>query len=116
MHFQVIKDDYYNGIVSRIREYFPEFNSVFEEQDVIYPILGELGTFITDHVSDESILRRAAGFVNEALESGKSNTEDAIVIQIFQKFYEKGNFTELEVLLSPKAKMIYDKYRREFNS
>lgn len=115
MHFQVIKDDYYNGILSRIKEYFPEYNSVFDEQDGVYPILGELGTFITNNVSDEGVLQSSAGFINEAVELGKSNTEDVIVLQIFQKFYEKSDLTKLEQLLSSKAKIIYDEYRKEFN-
>jgi hypothetical protein len=47
MHFQVISDNFYNRIFDRISECFPSFISVFDKEDGIYPILGELGTFIS---------------------------------------------------------------------
>lgn len=49
MHFQVINDSFYNRILEKIDEYFPSFRSVFDKEDSVYPILGELGTFITEN-------------------------------------------------------------------
>ena len=44
MHFQLIKDDFYNNILGKIEYYFPSFHSIFHKEDGIYPILGELGS------------------------------------------------------------------------
>ena len=43
-YFQLIKDDFYNNILGKIEYYFSSFHSVFDKEDGIYPILGELGS------------------------------------------------------------------------
>lgn len=116
MHFQVINDSFYNRILEKISEHFLSFNSVFDKEDVIYPILGELGTFITENFHQENIRLQAINFINEAIEQGGSETEDAIVLQVFQKFYEDVTLTnEIKQLLKNKASIVFEKYLNEYN-
>jgi hypothetical protein len=117
MHFQVIKDDYYNGILTRIKECIPDFTSVFDEEDGVYPILGELGTFIVESIKNEKVVEEAIYFMNEAIEHGGSETEDVIVLQLFQKIYENADVTcKIQKKLSEKTKIIFDKYLREYGN
>ena len=116
MHFQVINDSFYNRILEKIYEYFPSFNSVFDKEDGVYPILGELGTFITENFHQENIRIPAINFITEAIEQGGSETEDAIVLQVFQKFYEDVGLTnEIKMLLGNRALSVFDKYLIEYN-
>lgn len=117
MHFQVIKDTFYNRIYEKIDEHFPSFTSVFDKEDGIYPILGELGTFIAENFYQENIRLQAINFISEAIEQGASDTEDAIVLQVFQKFYEDTRLTnEIKMLLCDKALSVFDKYLKEYNN
>lgn len=116
MHFQVIKDDFYNKIIEKIREFFPSFNSVFDKEDGVYLILGELGTFIIDNFNKEEIKIQAINFINEAIEQGGSETEDVIVLQLFQKIYENDTLSnEVSSLLDSKALSVFTKYLKEYN-
>lgn len=116
MHFQVINDSYYSGILDKIDEYFPLFNSVFDKEDGIYPILGELGRFIMGKFNQEEIKIKTINFINEAIEQGGSETEDALVLQLFQQFYEDKTLSdEIRRLVNPKTLFIFDKYLEEFN-
>lgn len=55
-------------------------------------------------------------FINEAIEQGGSEIEDAIVLQLFQKFYEDVSLTnEIKMLLDDRALSIFDKYLNEYN-
>lgn len=80
MHFQVISDDFYNKIFDKIIKYFPSFNSVYDKEDGIYPILGELSTFISENFYQENIRNQTTQFIDEAIEQGGSETEKAIVL------------------------------------
>lgn len=116
MHFQVINDSYYNSISEKIHEYFPSFNSIFDEEDGLYLILGELGTFITENFYQEKVRLQAINFINEAIDQGGSETEDAIVLQLFEKFYEDVRLTnDIKMLLGSKALFVFDKYLNEYN-
>lgn len=111
MNFQIIRDEYYNGIQERVNKYFPEFRSVFNERDETYPMLGELATFITDNASNEKLIIATIAFVNEAIENGGNETEDAVVLQLFQKFYEYPELTvKVRKLLNLKSMTLFDKY------
>ncbi len=117
MHFQVINDSFYNRILEKIDEHLPSFKSVFDKEDGIYPILGELGTFITENFYQENVRLQAINFINEAIEQGGLETEDAIVLQVFQKFYEDVGLTnEIKMLLGNKALLVFDKYLVEYNN
>ncbi len=117
MHFQVINDSFYNRILEKIDEHFPSFKSVFYKEDGIYPILGELGTFITENFYQENVRLQAINFIEEAIEQGGSETEDAIVLQVFQKFYEDETQTnEIRQLLKNKALIVFEKYLNEYNN
>jgi len=117
MQFQLFNDNYYNRILDKIDEYFPLFNSVFDKEDGVYPILGELGTFILEKFKQEEIKNQTISFINDAIEQGGSETEDAIVLQLFQKFYDDGNLTdEIGKLLGSKASLVFTKYLKEYNN
>jgi hypothetical protein len=89
---------------------------VFDKKDGIYPILGELGTFIVENFNQENIRLQAIGFINEAIEQGGSETEDAIVLEVFQKIYEDMRLTnEIKMLLSDVTLSVFDKYLKEYN-
>jgi hypothetical protein len=116
MHFQVFKDNYYNGLLKRIGECFPEFHSVFDKEDGIYPILGEIGIYIGENFGNKKIRSSAVEFINEAIEQGGAETEDAVVLQLFQKWYDNIILSmELKKLLNPKALSIFEKYLEEYN-
>lgn len=115
MHFQVISDDFYNKIFDKIIKYFPSFNSVYDKEDGIYPILGELSTFISENFYQENIRKQTAQFIDEAIEQGGSETENAIVLQLFHRFYEDVDLTnEIRKLLGSKSLIVFDKYRNDF--
>lgn len=116
MHFQVINDNFYNKIFDRISECFPSFKSVFDKEDGVYPVLGELGTFISENFYQENIRQQTNQFINEAIEQGGSETENAIVLQLFQRFYEDVDLTnEIRQLLGKKALIVFEKYLNEYN-
>ena len=111
MHFQEIKDTYYHQIPQKIKEFIPEFTSIFGEEDGIYPILGDLGSFLIDNIKNSKILDKIMVFVNDAFVNGKTDTENAIVLQIFDKFYEEyGDISEIENYLSLDSKIKLKKY------
>lgn len=116
MHFQVISDNFYNRIFDRISEYFPSFSSVFDKEDGVYPILGELGTFISENFYQGNIRKQTAQFIDEAIEQGGSETENAVVLQLFHRFYDDVDLThEIRKLLGDKSLIVFDKYLNEYN-
>lgn len=89
--------------------YFPQFSSVFDKDDGAYPVLGDLGNYIIEHINKPEVLMQAAFFINHALKQECTKTEDAIVMQLFQQFYANDEATkQIRALLSDKAKKIYD--------
>lgn len=111
MHFQVNKDEYFNEILTRLKLIVPEFNSIFDVEDGEYPILGEFSRYLISNSNNEIILQKCASFINEALEKGKSETEDAIVLQVFQSIYDDSLVClKLRPFLSEKSLQIFDKF------
>jgi len=89
MHFQIIKDEYYNG--NFLKDLFidnPAFKTIFDYDDGLYPILGEFCQFIINNLENEKIVTQAFQFINKALLLGKGDTEEAIIIQVLQRFRE----------------------------
>ncbi|HNR08625.1 MAG TPA: hypothetical protein PKM27_14995 [Saprospiraceae bacterium] len=116
MHFQEIKDEYYLKINKRLRETNPQFKSVFDIDDGVYLILGEFGTYLLDHINEDDKFSDALCFINEALEYGKHETEDAIVIQIFHKIYASSiDISKFRDYLNPRAKFVFDTQLTKFN-
>lgn len=115
MHFQVNKDDYYDNIIRSLIEIVPEFISVYDSDDEVYPIVGEFGRFLIKNIDNEIIAAKCFNFINHALDIGKYETEDVIVLQIFQPIYND----ELLVLkskkyLSSKALKIFLEFERKY--
>lgn len=111
MHFQVIRDEYFNKLISEIKKFVPEFITVFEIEDGIYPILGDFGKFLCDNINDSNIVKKSFSFVNHALKHGGSDTEDVIVVQIFEKLYEKKELIEIaQCHLNDKSLTIFNRF------
>jgi len=111
MHFQVIRDDYFDKIVSELEIFVPEFTTVFEKEDGMYPILGDFGRFLCDNINNSDIVKKSFSFINHALTQGGSDTEDIIVIQIFEKIYEKKDLIEIaKSFLSDKSLSIFNRF------
>lgn len=87
MNFLVNKDDYYDNIIRDLIEKVPEFKSVFDFDDEVYPIVGEFGRFLIKNIDNEILAVKCFNFINHALDKGKYETEDVIVLQIFQPIY-----------------------------
>ena len=116
MHFQIIKDGYYDSIVADLRQSVPEFTTVFDEEDGVYPILGEFSEFLVKNISSFSIVNKSFDFINRALEEGNNKTEDVIVIQIFQPIYETKSLVEkARAHLRQKGLTVFDKFREIYD-
>lgn len=112
MHFQIVYDDYYKNILKELKRIVPQFETVFGDDPEIYPVLGEFGRFIIKNLKNSEILTNSIVFINEAIESGGHETENAIVMQIFQQIYENQEISdEFSVHLSVKARSVFDKYK-----
>jgi len=116
MHFQVIEDNYYNGILEKIDSFFPSFCPIFDKEDGVYPILGELSTYIIENFELEEIRQSTIAFINEAIEQGGTKTEDAIVLQLFQKFYEDDKLTnQIRKQLNHRTLDVFENFFKEYN-
>ena len=117
MHFQLIKDDFYNNILGKIEYYFSSFYSVFDKEDGIYPILGELGSFILNNFHRKEIEKATIAFINEAIELGGSETQDVMILQLFQQFYKNKYITDdIRKGLKSKSLALFDKSFEEYKS
>lgn len=110
-----LKENSYNDIPKYIRKHIPEFVSIFDD-DEIYPLVYELGSYVIDSFSNEKLVIKAAAFINEVLELESSKIEDLIVLQFFQQIYPLAvNQTVFfKSQLSKKSRHIYDVYCKEF--
>lgn len=109
MHFQVIKDDLFDKIVVILKKNIPEFNTVFDIEDGIYPIMGEFANFMIVNENNQELMQKCFAFINQIIENGGSETEDVIAIQIFEKFHENEKMLLLaNKYLIGKAREIFD--------
>lgn len=118
MHYPVFKnDDFYENLVQVLNIKVPEFTSLFDEDDGVYPVLGEFGRFLIEYINDNSICTHAQNFINAALMQGGSETEDAIVIQVYQQLYlqEDEIVVKFKSGLNDIALSTFEKYRLKFN-
>ena len=95
MHFQIIKDDYFSKITSELEAIVPEFKTIFDSEDGIYPILGDFGRFLCENVNNINILEKCFDFINYSLLHGGTDTENVIVVQIFEKLYERKELIQI---------------------
>ena len=86
MNFQIIKDDFYPNICKCLNEMVPEFHSIFDDGET-YPILGEFGEFIIVQKDNSKIISKCFNFINYAFETGGYETDDVIVIQVYEQLY-----------------------------
>ncbi len=117
MQFQENKDYYYKGILNHLTEQIPEFHSIspFLEDDV-YIVLGEFGDFLIKHLNNEEVFNKGVNFINDSLKKGKYETQDVIVSQVFQNFYEStSSIQKIRGSLNHKALEIFDKYFNDYN-
>ena len=118
MHYPVFKnDDFYENLIQALNSKVPEFKSVFDDDDGVYPVLGEFGRFLIEQINDNSIRAHAQNFINAALMQGGSQTEDAIVIQVYQQLYlqEDDIIVKFKSGLNDIALSTFEKYLQKFN-
>lgn len=116
MDFEVVKNEFDENVIKHLKEIVPEFTSVFDEEDGLYPALGEFGRYLIENIDNEPIASKCFLFVNEAVERGSSKTEDAIVIQIFQQVYDQEESLQekARAKLSEKALAVFDEFRAKY--
>lgn len=109
-----MQDQYYGQILTHIQRHVPEFQTIFDEEDV-YPITYEFGRFLIDNIMNDGLLQRASLFIDEAISVGKNMTEDLIVIQVFQLVYENKNIIgKFRKHLSADSTVLFDKCQKEY--
>jgi len=115
MHSKDINDNkYFMNILENIHNHLPQFVSIWENED-IYPIAFEFGQFLLENKDNREIQDSGKEFINEAIDKGGDETEDLIVLQIFQQIYPDTNFSNVFKLgLSDKASKIFTKFYEEY--
>lgn len=109
-----MQDIYYNNILDEVNKFVPEFQTIFDKED-IYPFMFEFGQFIIENFQNEEILGRSVRFINDALKTSSTLIEDLIVIQIFQQIYsDKKLLIRFKDKLSIQGNIIFDKYYVEY--
>jgi hypothetical protein len=112
MQFQINEDEYYLNISTRLGHIVPDFRSSFDKDDGVYLILGDFGDFLILNIDKSEIFLKCIDFINEAIEKGKSKTEDAIVSEIFYPIYENNYvLNKIKPELSQKALIIFNKFQ-----
>ena len=111
MHFLVIEDEYYKHILEDLSDKVPQFKSVFDKEDGVYPILGEFSRYLIENIDNEAIVSSCADFINNAIVHGGSETEDAISLQVLQPIYLESSLTEaIQAYLSPEVIKLLHKF------
>jgi len=85
-HYEGIEDAYFFKIPSRLQEYIPQFKPISASNE-IYLMLSEVGNYILREIDNEDILAQCCAFINEAVESGGEETENAIRIELYETFF-----------------------------
>ena len=115
MHFQIIKDDYFNFLPKDLKDKVPDFKSVFDEEDGVYPILGEFCRFVVKNIDNNNISSKVFDFINHAIDVGGNETQDAIILQLFQPIYDDITLVKkYKNLLSTKASQLFELFMRKY--
>ena len=112
------KNTYYNNIVTDLFNTVPEFESVFDLDDGVYPIFGEFGRYLISNLkkNNSPLLARCFNFISLALNKGCDDVEDLIVLEVFQILYEDEFLTkEATQYLDKKTLSIFNKFLIEYN-
>jgi hypothetical protein len=83
MHFQVIKDDFYENILEILVKMVPEYYSAFDFSYGAYLILGGFGSFILENRDNSGLIDKCFAFINTSLNQGGHKTEEVMIDQIF---------------------------------
>jgi hypothetical protein len=111
MHFQIEDDELFKNLISCMKVEMPSFQPSFDEDD-IYPILGEFSRFFVDNINNPLVANGCWSFINMALEVGGAQTEDAIVMQVFESLYGNDYLEdEASKKLTEQALTIFEKFK-----
>lgn len=114
MNFQLIKDDYYSTIPEEVEKRFPSLNSDFD-RDQVYLVLDELWKYF--FINEPIILDSFMNFINFSFEKGKSKTEDAFVIQVFERVEVYPRIIDIfKKYLTGRAAIIFAEFLNERSS
>lgn len=117
MHVLLGKDDFYDELLKELKRNVPEFVSVFDAEDGVYPILGEFGRFIIENIDNEVIAKKSFRFINNAIGFGGKETEKAIVLQLFHPIYVNNSLIiESIKYLEGKSLQAFEEFRVKYNS
>lgn len=106
-----IKDKYYLELINLLKSKVSEFTSIFDEDEGIYPILGDFGQFIITNLNNREIIKKSFQFINEAIENGDTLTIEAISIQLFEQFFENDELISFaKNNLNDNSLFIFNKY------
>ncbi|MES2389190.1 MAG: hypothetical protein V4543_14400 [Bacteroidota bacterium] len=104
-------DGFFPTAETVLKEMVPEFVSRYDNDDGFYMVLGDFAFFVIENSGNHELMQRCFGFINLALEKGGEYTEEAIVVQLFELFYEDQAIVELtRQSLNAHALKIYDDF------
>ncbi|MFC7526918.1 hypothetical protein ACFQRK_23380 [Parapedobacter sp. GCM10030251] len=116
MHVLLGKDGSYYELLKELKKNVPEFVSVFDEEDGVYPILGEFGRFIIENIDNEVIAKKSFRFINNAIGFGRNETEKAIVLQLFHPIYNNNSLIiESFKYLEGKSLQVFEEFRVKYD-
>lgn len=109
------KDYYYEKILPLLKNSIKEFVSIFDDDDGIYPILGDFGRFIIANIGNKIITEKCFTFINEAFEKGGSDTIKIFSVEIFEQLYENNQLiTFARSNLKNKSLLIFEEYLKDY--
>ncbi|MEM9917265.1 MAG: hypothetical protein AAF990_04175 [Bacteroidota bacterium] len=115
MHSKETDTYYDNYLREDVKNYFPDFESLFDDDDGLYLIFSDLGDFIIENLSRDEFIATVADFIKIALNKGQGKTEDLIVIQIFHKVYASvDNSNRFRSFLKGRELEIFDGYLEHY--
>ncbi len=107
----------YSEITQMLGSNIVEFTSIFDEDEGVYPILGDFGNFLISNLNNDAIKMKCFRFINDAINFGDSNTIEAIKIEIFEQFYENDELVAIGMsCLDEKAKVLFEEYLQRYRN
>ena len=113
---EINSDKYYSTIPKRLRDLIPEFETIWDDEDV-YQMLFEFGEFLLENFENDKVCAKCFEFLNEALTEGGNITEDTIFLQVLHLIYPEPHLiSKARNKLTPSLVAIYDKGYNDFYS
>lgn len=110
-------NSYYLNLILLLKTKVSEFVSIFDEDDGVYPILGDFGQFMLANIDNDEISKKCFLFINEAIAEGDALTKEAISIELFERFYENDELVEFaRKNLSANSLVIFDEYLNKYRT